>query len=158
MPIEGLELRRVMGHFATGVTIVTSRLDGEPCAMTANSVTSVSLDPPLVLWCALATSVTLQGVRQSRYFAVNILDASKEQLARSFSVKGKKTFAGVGHHSAKSGAPVLEDCLAWLDCSVYAEYEGGDHVIILGRVEEAAVVGSGGPLIFYRGGYHRLVQ
>jgi flavin reductase (DIM6/NTAB) family NADH-FMN oxidoreductase RutF len=156
MPIVGAELRRVMGFFVTGVTVITTLLDDEPWAMTANSVTSVSLDPPLMLFCGDLNSVTLKAVQEGGFFAVSILDASQEGLARQFAAKGPKSFDGIGYRLAKCGAPVLEHCLAWLDCTVYADYDGGDHRIIIGRVEDAGVGESPGPLVFYRGGYHAL--
>lgn len=156
MPIDATELRRVMGHFATGVTVVTSVLDGRPCGMTANSVTSVSLDPPLVLFCADLGSETRRGVQQSGGFAINILDERHERISRSFATRGPKSFDGIGFRTEVTGSPLLDDALAWMDCRVYAEYEGGDHSLVLGLIERADALSEGSPLIFYRGGYHTL--
>lgn len=154
--VEAAELRRVMGHFATGVTVVTSMVEGRPCAMTANSVTSVSLCPPLVLFCPDKGSETLRGVQESRFFAINILDESAERISRSFAARGPKPFDGIGYRREKTGAPILDGALAWVDCSVHAEYDGGDHVIAVGLVEAADALTEGKPLVFYRGGYHTL--
>jgi 3-hydroxy-9,10-secoandrosta-1,3,5(10)-triene-9,17-dione monooxygenase reductase component len=156
MPIDASELRRVMGHFATGVTVVTSMIDGRPCAMTANSVASVSLDPPLVMFCPENGSETRRGVRQSGYFAINVLNEAAERISRDFSARGPKTWDGIGYHAESTGAPVFDDSLAWLDCTVFAEYPGGDHVIVVGEIVAADAAAEGKPLLFYRGGYHSL--
>lgn len=144
-----------MGHFATGVTVVASMLDGAPCGMTANAITSVSLDPPLLLFCAEHTSDTLKGINQSGFFAVSILDQTYERLSRRFAAIGAKSLEGIAWRTETTGAPVLEDALGWLDCTVWASYEGGDHTIVVGVVE-AADAHEGKPLVFYRGGYHFL--
>ena len=156
MPIDATELRRVMGYFATGVTVVTSVIDGRPCAMTANSVTSVSLDPPLVLFCADLGSETRRGVKQSGAFAINILDERHERISRMFATRGPKSFSGIGFRTAETGSPILDDALAFLDCRLHAEYDGGDHSLVLGLIERADTLPDGKPLIFYRGGYHTL--
>jgi flavin reductase (DIM6/NTAB) family NADH-FMN oxidoreductase RutF len=145
-----------MGHFATGVAVVTSMIDGRPCAMTANSVTSVSLDPPLVLFCGIEGSDTLNGVRESKFFAINILNEHAERVSRSFATRGPKDFEGIGFRTELTGAPVLDEALAWVDCTVQAEHPGGDHVIVVGVIERADAVDDGKPLVFYRGGYHSL--
>jgi 3-hydroxy-9,10-secoandrosta-1,3,5(10)-triene-9,17-dione monooxygenase reductase component len=156
MPIDANELRRVMGHFATGVTVITSVIEGRPCAMTANSVASVSLDPPLVLFCGDNNSETLRGVQESKFFAISILGDHGERVSRSFATRGPKDFDGIGFRAELTGAPVLDEALAWLDCSVWAEFDAGDHVIVVGRVERADAADEGKPLLFYRGGYHTL--
>ncbi|MCA1832424.1 MAG: flavin reductase family protein [Actinomycetota bacterium] len=156
MPIDASELRRVMGHFATGVTVVTSMLDGRPCAMTANSVASVSLSPPLVMFCPDNESETRRGVEQSGFFAINILEEGSERISRDFSARGPKIWDGIGFHAEETGAPVFEDSLAWVDCSVFAQYPGGDHLIVVGEILRADAHAHGNPLLFYRGGYHTL--
>lgn len=154
MPIDGSELRRVMGFFATGVTVVTSVIRERPCAMTANSVTSLSLEPPLVLFCADPDSETRKGVAESGFFAINILDERAERMSRNFATRGQKNFDGIGFRAETTGAPILEEALAWLDCVVHAEYDGGDHVIVIGLIEAADAAPEGKPLLFFRGGYH----
>jgi flavin reductase (DIM6/NTAB) family NADH-FMN oxidoreductase RutF len=156
MPIDANELRRVMGHFATGVTVVTSMIDGRPCAMTANSVSSVSLDPPLVLFCGDEASETLRGVQESKFFAISILSEHGERISRTFATRGPKDFRGIGFHTELTGAPILDDALAWVDCRLYGEFEAGDHVIVVGLIERGNALDEGKPLLFYRGGYHSL--
>ena len=156
MPIDANELRRVMGHFATGVTVVTSMIEGRPCAMTANSVASVSLDPPLVLFCGDRDSETLRGVMASKFFAINILSEHAERISRTFATRGPKTFDGMGYRPELTGAPVLDEALAWVDCALHSEFDAGDHVIVVGLIERADAADDGKPLLFYRGGYHTL--
>ncbi len=156
MPIDATELRRVMGYFATGVTVVTSMIDDRVCGMTANSFASVSLDPPLVLFCAETDSETRRGIQGSKFFGVNILDANSERVSRMFATRGPKDFQGVGHHTEATGAPILDEALAWVDCSLHDELEAGDHVIEIGLIERADARAEGHPLLFFRGGYHTL--
>ena len=145
-----------MGRFGTGVAVVTSLVDGSPVGMTANAIASVSLTPPLVLWCGDRTSMTLAAVRSSGVFAINFLSDAQEDLARRFSTSGPKSFEGIAHGPQRSGAPVLKDCLAWVDCVVDSMHPGGDHEIVVGRVEAAEVGLDRPPLVFYRSGYHTL--
>jgi 3-hydroxy-9,10-secoandrosta-1,3,5(10)-triene-9,17-dione monooxygenase reductase component len=145
--------RTVLGHFATGVTIVTAH-DGEhPVGMACNSFTSVSLDPPLVLWCAAKSSSTWPQMQGAKHFAVNVLEEDGESVCRVFATKGVDRFEGVTHHRAVTGAPVLADALAYVDCETVAEHDAGDHVIVVGRVLELGYATEGKPLLFYRGGY-----
>jgi 3-hydroxy-9,10-secoandrosta-1,3,5(10)-triene-9,17-dione monooxygenase reductase component len=156
MAIEPSDLRRVMGHFATGVTVVTSTIEGRPCAMTANSVASVSLDPPLILFCGDVNSETLRGVSESKSFAVNILNEHSESISRAFATRGPKSLDGIGYRTEHTGSPVFDDALAWADCTVHSSHDAGDHVIVVGLIERADAVDGGKPLLFYRGGYHSL--
>jgi 3-hydroxy-9,10-secoandrosta-1,3,5(10)-triene-9,17-dione monooxygenase reductase component len=145
--------RTVLGHFATGVTIVTA-LDGdEPVGMACNSFTSVSLDPPLVLWCAAKSSATWPRMQGAQNFAVNVLDEDGEAMSRVFATKGVDRFEAVTHHRGATGAPILADALAYIDCVTEAEHDAGDHVIVVGRVVELGYATEGKPLLFYRGGY-----
>ena len=153
MPDE-LQFRHVMAHFATGVTIVTSRTpDGRPCGLTANSVASVSLDPLLVLVCVDRAAASHACIVDGGAFAVSILDRSHEELARRFSA-GERTarFEELACRTETTGSPVLEDALAWLDCRVRNVYEAGDHSIVVGEVI-ACDARDGQPLVFYRGEY-----
>lgn len=156
MAIDGTDLRRVMGHFATGVAVVTSVVEGRPAAMTANSVASVSLEPPLVLFCGETTSDTLRGVQESKFFAINILTEKAERVSRTFATRGPKVFDGIGYRTERTGAPIFDEALAWADCTVWASWEAGDHVIVVGLIERADAAPEGKPLLFYRGGYHTL--
>lgn len=154
---DAASFRETLGHFATGVTIITAIDDGEPVGMAANSFTSVSLDPPLVLFCAAKSSTTWPRIRNARQFTVNILDEHQEELCRLFAQKGADRFGQVEWHRSAAGSPVLGDVHAYIDCEAWAEYEGGDHVIVVGRVLELGVSADAGPLLFYRGDYGRLL-
>lgn len=156
MALDRIELRRVMGHFATGVTVVTAAAEtGEPYGLTANAVASVSLEPPLVLACVEAGSDTHPHIRAARAFAISVLAADQESVARRFAEwAAADKFRAVAYRREVTGAPVLEDALAWVDCRLWAEYPGGDHTIFVGEVV-AGDAREGAPLIFYRGGYGR---
>ncbi|MDQ1465785.1 MAG: 3-hydroxy-9,10-secoandrosta,3,5(10)-triene-9,17-dione monooxygenase reductase component [Actinomycetota bacterium] len=142
-----------MGHFATGVTIVTATDNGEPVGMACNSFTSVSLDPPLVLYCAAKDSTTWPRLHNAGHFAVNVLDEDGEAVCRVFATKGVDRFVDVTHHRGATGAPILADAIAYIDCETETEHDAGDHVIVVGRVVELGYASEGKPLLFYRGGY-----
>ncbi len=151
--------RQAMGLFATGVTVVTSHIEGQLFAMTANAITSVSLDPVLVLVCVDKTAFTHEAIEKTGVFAVSILDQSQEHLSRRFATKpqpGENILEGVDYHLSTLGCPLIDGSLAYLDCRVYAAYPGGDHTIFLGEVQEASVATEGPPLIFYRSRYAAL--
>jgi flavin reductase (DIM6/NTAB) family NADH-FMN oxidoreductase RutF len=155
--IDAIEFRRVMGHFATGVTIVTTRdATGGPCGLTANAVCSVSIKPTLVLVCVEHRADSHECIRGSGVFAVNVLaQEGGETLARRFSTwEVEEKFRGVAYREETTGAPVLQGALAWLDCRVVETHAGGDHTIFLGEVM-AADAREGSPLLYYRGGYGR---
>jgi flavin reductase (DIM6/NTAB) family NADH-FMN oxidoreductase RutF len=157
MAIERNELRRVMGHFATGVTIITTvSADGVPFGLTANAFTSVSLDPPLLLISVDKKAESYPHFEASKVFTVNILGDDQETLSRKFAVSGGDKFQGVAYRTGANGVPILENTLAYLECKLYATYEGGDHTLYLGEIEEAQTR-EVPPLIFYRGGYRSLV-
>jgi 3-hydroxy-9,10-secoandrosta-1,3,5(10)-triene-9,17-dione monooxygenase reductase component len=155
-PDEG-EFRRVLGRFATGVTIITAMDGDEPAGVAANSFTSVSLDPPLVLFCVGRTSSTWPRIERARKFAVNILGEHQEEVCRLFAAKGADRFGQVEWHLGAGGSPVLDDCLAYLDCEFWAEYDGGDHIIVVGRVLDLGITDGPGPLVFFEGKYRRIV-
>ena len=154
---EADEFRQVLGRFATGVTIITAMDDEEPVGVAANSFTSVSLDPPLVLFCVARTSSTWPRIDRARKFAVNILGEHQEELCRLFSKKGADRFGQTDWHPGVGGSPVLHDVIAYLDCEFWAEYDGGDHIIVVGRVLDLGTPHDAGPLLFFRGKYGRLV-
>jgi 3-hydroxy-9,10-secoandrosta-1,3,5(10)-triene-9,17-dione monooxygenase reductase component len=156
--IDGTIYRHILGHFITGVTIITA-IDPEtqlPVGLAASSFTSVSMDPPLVLFCAAKTSSTWPRISAAKHYCVNILGDDHEHLSRQFSSKGADKFAGVAWHAGPSGAPVFDEALAWIDCSMHNEVDGGDHIIAVGRVLALGDRGHGGPLAYYRGGYGSL--
>ena len=152
--IDPSSFRDVLGHFATGVAVITAH-DGEPVGMAVNSFTSVSLDPPLVAFCAATSSATWPRIRAAGRFAVSVLDAAQAETCRRFASKDGDRFGGCSWSPSRGGSPVLDDALAWIDCEIDAEHEAGDHVIVVGRVTELATR-EGEPLIFYRGGYRVL--
>ena len=157
--IDSIEFRRVMGHFASGVAVVTARASGErPCGLTASAVCSVSLDPTLLLVCVERGADSHDCIRDFGAFAVNVLpQEGGESLARRFaSWEVEDKFRGIAYREEQTGAPVLQDALAWLDCRVAEVLPGGDHTIFLGEVV-AADAREGGPLVYYRGGYGRFI-
>jgi flavin reductase (DIM6/NTAB) family NADH-FMN oxidoreductase RutF len=156
MPIDKNELRRVMGHFATGVTIITTISEtGQLHGLTANSFTSVSLEPPLVLISVDKKAESYASFEQSKVFTVNVLSDSQEALSRKFAVSGTDKFTGVAFHAGGNGAPILYGVIAHVECRLYASYDGGDHTLHLGEIIEAEVR-EGKPLLFYRGGYRAI--
>ena len=149
-------MRDVLGHFATGVVVVTSRgADGAPLGFTCQSFASLSLDPPLVSFAPARTSSTWPRIREAGTFCVNVLAAEHRDLSIGFARSGAgiDKFAGVDWWPAPSGAPVLEGVSAWIDCTLWAEHDGGDHTIAVGRVHDLGADPARLPLLFYRGGY-----
>ncbi len=151
--IEPSLYRTVLGHFATGVTVITAMDGDEPVGMAANSFTSVSLDPPLVLFCPGKASSTWPRIQRAPGWCVNILAEDQEDVCRLMAQKGAERFREIGWKSAPSGAPVLSGTVAHIDCRTVAEHDAGDHLIVVGRVLEMAVNSKEGPLLFFRGGY-----
>lgn len=157
--VTAAELRHAMGHFATGVTVVTSiGTDGKPVGTTANAVSSLSLDPPLVLVCFDRSSQTLQAVRAHGAFAINVLAAPQQELSANFARRGlAAAWDGVRHRRGLTGSPRLHGVLATLDCTVEHRLPGGDHEIVIGRVRAAETSDAdAAPLLFWRGGYAAL--
>jgi flavin reductase (DIM6/NTAB) family NADH-FMN oxidoreductase RutF len=149
-----------MGHFATGVTVVTS-IDaaGQPVGTTANAVTSLSLHPPLLLVCFDQDSLTLHAIRSHRSFAVNVLSAPQRHLSANFARRGlAAAWDGVRHRRGATGSPHLDGVLATLECSVEHTLPGGDHEIVIGRVQHVETAPDGSPLLFYRGAYATLTS
>jgi len=154
--IDKSELRRVMGHFATGVTVITTRDEsGRPFGLTANAVTSVSLTPPLILVCVDKTADTYPYFDRSRVFAVNILSDGQEGISRRFATTGIEKFEGIGYHRTETGCAVLDDAVGHMDCRIVDSYDAGDHTIYMGEVLSADA-NDVPPLLFYRGGYRKL--
>ena len=156
MPVSPERFRKVLGHFATGVTVVTTRLaSGEPWGFTVNSFTSLSLSPPLVLVCVDHGTESFQAMRRAEYFAVNFLTKDQEDLSRVFASKLQDRFRHVPHSDSSHGSPLLDGCLGFVECRKIASHAHGDHTIIIGEVLEAKARG-GHPLLFYRGSYARM--
>jgi len=153
--IDEARYRQVLGHFATGVTVVTGMDAGAPVGLAVNSFTSVSLVPPLVAFCVSVESTSWPRLRPAGAFCVNILADDQEELSRTFAARGSDRFDGVGWRPSPAGAPVLHGALAWIECVVDAEHDAGDHLMVVGRVRAMSVEHEGRPLVFYRGGYGR---
>jgi flavin reductase len=158
---SGQEFRQTVGSFATGVTVVTTRGDEHAYGMTANSFSSVSLDPPLVLVCAIAGTEGSEVISRNGKFAVNILSADQEPISRYFSSKdrprGADAFRDVSHRDGVTGCPILDGVAGHLDCTLVASHDAGDHVIFIGEVQALDVTPDVQPLLFHGGGY-RLLQ
>ena len=152
--IDAAHFRTVLGHFASGIAIVTGVDDGEPVGLTCQSFFSVSLEPPLVAFAPSKTSKSWPRIQTAKSFCVNILSEAQEDLCRVFAQTGADKFKGVGWRAGLTGSPVLADSLAWIDCQIEVEHDAGDHLIVVGRVVEMDHAPSGAkPLVFYRGGY-----
>ncbi len=153
---DSAHFRQVLGHFPTGVTVITARTSEGPVGLAIGSFTSVSLEPPLVAFCPDKRSSSWPRIREAGAFCVNVLAEDQELVSRTFASKGTDKFQGIGWEAASSGSPRLAGVLAWIDCTIEAVHDGGDHEICIGRVREMDVGHEAdGPLVFYRGGYGR---
>jgi flavin reductase (DIM6/NTAB) family NADH-FMN oxidoreductase RutF len=154
--VDAAQFRQLLGRFATGVTIITiTTPGGRLLGMTANSVSSVSLCPPLLSVCVDRDAEMHDAILQVDQFAVNVLSSSQETLARRFADKHEDRFDGIGYHMTPDGLILLGGALAHIECQRHADYPGGDHTILVGRVTGGAT-SKGRPLLFYRGGYAAL--
>lgn len=156
MTIDLQELRRVMGHFATGVTVVTTK-DGEdtPFGLTANAFASLSLNPPLALVCVDKAAQCYSCFEGSKIFAINVLGEGQEEISRRFATKGAQKFNGIPWHKSESGLALLDGAIGHIECKVVHTYDGGDHTIYVGEVLRVKTTGER-PLIFFKGKYTRL--
>ncbi|MBA4340293.1 MAG: flavin reductase [Hyphomonas sp.] len=150
-------LRDALGCFATGVTVVTAMdKDGKPVGLTANSFTSVSLDPPLLLVCIAKTSSSLKAMEQAEHFGVNVLHIGQQPVSNRFARPGEDRFAETAWQRGQHDVPLLAGALVNFECVRHAEYDGGDHVILVGRVERARYEPRRDPLLYFKGKYRRL--
>ena len=147
--------RQVLGHFTTGVTVITASAADGPVGLAVGSFASVSLQPPMVGFFPDKSSSSWPKIEAAGHFCVNVLGEAQEDVCRRFASKEDDKFRGLGWHEAGSGAPVLDGILAWIDCDIESVTEAGDHWFVLGRVRDLAVVHDGAPLLFFRGGYGR---
>lgn len=156
LAVEPGEFRRVLGHFATGVTVVTARDEHGPAGFACQSFASLSLDPPLVVFMVGRTSTTWPRIARAGAFCVNILGEEQGLLCRGFAVSGADKFAGVAHRPAPvTGSPLLDGVPAWVDCTVRSVHTGGDHLIVVGRIAALGAAEDGAPLLFHRGRFGR---
>ena len=156
MTVDPKELRRVMGHFATGVTVITTKdIHGAPYGLTANAFMSLSLDPPLALISVDKTAQCYGCFDASKVFAVNFLSDEQEEISRRFATKGIDKFAGIQWREGSNGAALLAGVIGYVECRFKESHDGGDHAIIVGEIVNAGASG-GRPLLFFQGKYQRL--
>jgi flavin reductase (DIM6/NTAB) family NADH-FMN oxidoreductase RutF len=152
--IDQAQFRTVLGHYPTGVVIVTAEGEDGPAGLSIGSFSSLSLDPPLILFCPGKSSSSWPKIEQVGRFCVNILADDQEDVSRIFASKGADKFATVGWKpSPVTKSPILNGVLAWIDCDVERIEDGGDHHIVIGRVRALEVERERHPLVFFRGGY-----
>jgi 3-hydroxy-9,10-secoandrosta-1,3,5(10)-triene-9,17-dione monooxygenase reductase component len=148
------KFRDVLGLFCSGVTVVTSISEGRPVGMTCQSFSSVSLEPPLVMFCPAKTSRAWPLMQRAGYFCVNILGHGQAEVSNAMATKGSDKFDGIGWGTAATGAPLLDDVIGYVDCTVHQVVEAGDHYVVIGRVKELGFGAEDGkPLLYYRGSY-----
>lgn len=152
---DAAKFRQVLGHFPTGVTVITSIDDAKPVGFAVGSFASLSLDPPQVLFCAGKSSSTWPKIEASGKFCVNVLADDQEDVCRVFASKATDKFAEIGWKHTGNGSPVISGALAYIDCDIAQVIESGDHFIVIGSVTGLDVLHEGGPLVFFRGGYGR---
>jgi 3-hydroxy-9,10-secoandrosta-1,3,5(10)-triene-9,17-dione monooxygenase reductase component len=155
--IESGRMREVLGHVPTSVVVITAPGDPQPAGLAIGSFTSVSLDPPLVGFFVGNSSSTWPSIEAAGRFCVNVLGEHQESVCRVFATKGADRFAEVGWQPAPSGAPVLDEAVAWIDCRIAQVVPAGDHQLVLGRVLDLGARPETRPLVFHRGGYRRVV-
>ena len=155
MQIPATEFRDMLGHWPTGVVVVTGGDEEQPTGMSCNSFTSVSLDPPLVGFFPAKGSSTWPDIRRTGKFCVNILASHHEEISRQFARKGADRFQGVAWEM-RPGGPGLDEAVAWIECEISEEIDTGDHTLVLGLVKSFEVRDGAEPLIFHRGTYSPL--
>lgn len=155
--LDQRSFRHALGHFATGVTIVTApNPTGDPLAITVSSFSALSLDPPLILFSVKQDAYSLPTLTCAKHFAVSVLRGDQSELSSRFSRPLGAKWAGLKPRQGATGCPLPGQGLATFECAPYAFHDGGDHVIVVGRVLSFEVGGKGEPLIFFRGGYHSI--
>jgi flavin reductase (DIM6/NTAB) family NADH-FMN oxidoreductase RutF len=149
------KFRQVLGHFPTGVTVITAMSDGQPAGFAVGSFASLSLEPAQVLFCAGKQSSTWPKIRAAGKFCANVLADDQEAVCRVFASKAEDKFAEIGWRHSGNGSPLIADALAYIDCEIANMIESGDHFVVIGKVTDLDVQHEGSPLIFFRGGYGR---
>jgi 3-hydroxy-9,10-secoandrosta-1,3,5(10)-triene-9,17-dione monooxygenase reductase component len=145
--------RQVLGHFCTGITIITAMDAGQPAGFSCQSFAALSLEPPLVLFCPARTSTTWPRIERAQYFCANVLSADQRPLARAFGQRNPDRFAGIGWSPNTAGSPVIDGVLTWIGCQIETVHPAGDHYVVIGRVLELGDCSAQRPLLFYRGRY-----
>lgn len=152
-PIDSTHLRHVLGHFASGIVVITAMTPDGPAGFTCQSFSSLSLDPPLVSFSPARTSSTWPRIRRIGRFCVNVLADDHRDVSTAFARSGADKYLGVAWSPAPSGAPRLDGVVAWIDCALHDEFPGGDHTIVVGRVRSLEAEPDLAPLLFHRGAY-----
>ncbi|POA59871.1 MULTISPECIES: flavin reductase family protein [Pseudomonas] len=153
--IEPMSFREALGHYASGITVITSHIDGEPIGFTCQSFYSVSMSPPLVSFSVMSSSASYPRIRQAGRFVVNILSGEQVSISNQFARRGTDKWRGVQWQESPLGNPIIAGSLHWLDCEIHAEHTAGDHLIVIGEVkalnlQEAAATQ---PLLYFKGQY-----
>ncbi len=156
MTLDSKEQRRILGKFATGVTVASTKVGDETWGMTANAVTSLSLDPPLVILCIQKEGQSRAKFEEGGCFVLNILSADQQEISDRFAFKGPKDFSDLETTTAETGAPILKGTLGWVDCKLKEILPGGDHDIFIGEIVAAGAPDEGSPLLYYSGKYTQL--
>lgn len=156
--IEPSHFREALGHYASGITVITSLIDGAPIGFTCQSFYSVSMSPPLVSFSVMASSASYPGIRQAGRFAVNILSGEQVGICDQFARKGTDKWHGVQWQASPLGNPVIAGSLHWLDCQIHAEHAAGDHLIVIGEVKALKLneASATQPLLYFKGNYCNL--
>lgn len=155
--LDALEFRSALGCYPTGVIVMTGLADdGERIGLTINSFTSVSLDPPLVSICLARTANSFETLQMRHGFILNVLGEDQRDISGRFATSGGDKWRGVDYRDGRNGVPILVPNLAAFQCTPYAEHDGGDHIIVIGRVEAVEYDPGAAPLVFHQGGYSRL--
>ncbi|MFK8047964.1 MAG: flavin reductase family protein [Halioglobus sp.] len=157
MSFDGRDLRNALGRFATGVCVIsTVNSEGRPVGMTANSFSSVSLDPPLVLWSLQSNSDVYDAFATPSHFAINVLANTQEDLSNLYAKKGDHLMEADHFSAGQHGSPVVHNALVTFECELETTHAGGDHLIVIGRVLNVVSGSEGEPLLFFSGGYRAL--
>lgn len=157
MGVSAADFKTTMRHTASGVVVISTIESGEMFGFTANSFTSLSLNPPMVLFCINNNSRSLSALRKSGKFGVSVLGSDQEEVSRNFASPGINKFVGIDYIiGSESGCPLIENTICSLECSIKHEYDGGDHTIVVGLVEAALVNNNWDPLVYYSGSYHNI--
>jgi flavin reductase (DIM6/NTAB) family NADH-FMN oxidoreductase RutF len=160
MPVSQDLFKQIMRRWTNGVTIVTTRRGGEVHGLTVSGFTGVSLEPPLVLVSIGHNQHSFEWIRQGRCFGINFLRSDQAALSNRFAsreLEGEERFAGVSYRTEVTGAPILDECLAWFDCRVAAEHVVGDHTLFIGEIAAGAVARDAAPLVYFNGDYRLLL-
>jgi len=156
--IEPLRFREALGHYASGITVITSNIEGEPIGFTCQSFHSVSMNPPLVSFNVMSVSGSYPKIRQAGRFAVNILSDEQVGISNQFAQRGADKWRGVEWKESPLGNPLIAGSLHWLDCEIHAEHAAGDHLIVIGEVKalDLQEATSTKPLLYFKGQYRNI--